>query len=282
VGGKDRDMNHDIIAAGHPALYFDMAVYHEAYPKHWRDKDQDQPNFRSQLWLAGKIASADAELELLESRACKTLPVSVWPELSNYQCNSCHVTLSGLPKPASELNRDIVIRGRAPVRNWNLSGIDVLSSSSIFAKSELSETLDSLRELLHSTNPDAKLVATRTQQLRLRLFKTLAENGKPTLPVWSRQKQVALSIRLLHDSEGSNSWETAAGAYTASWATYPMRSSEELEAAMKNMRSGLLFPKDLMLPNFPRQKSGKTPPTPEEWNASLNQASTALSSDDLR
>ena len=46
VGGKDRDMNHDIIAAGHPALYFDMAVYHEALPKHWRDPDQDQTDFR--------------------------------------------------------------------------------------------------------------------------------------------------------------------------------------------------------------------------------------------
>lgn len=282
VGGKDRDMNHDIIAAGHPALYFDMAVYHEAYPKHWRDKDQKQPNFRSQLWLAGKIASADAELELLESRAHKSLPVSVWPELSNYQCDSCHVTLNGLPKPVSELNRDLVIRGRVPIRNWNLAGMDVLSISSDLTKSDLTDTLDRLRKLLHSPNPEGKLVAAKSQQLRLRLSETLTEHGKPTLPDWSGQSQSALSIDLLRDIERSNSWESAAGAYTAVWATHPMSSSAKLDAAMSTMRNGLLFPKDLMIPSFPRKKNGKTPPTLEEWNASLHQVSEFLENDDLR
>lgn len=282
VGGKDRDMNHDIIAAGHPALYFDMAVYHEAYPKHWRDKDQQQPNFRSQLWLAGKIASADAELELLESRAHKSLPVSVWPELSNYQCNSCHVTLNGLPKPVSDLNRDLVIRGRAPIRNWNLAGMDVVSLSSDLGKSDLNSTFDSLRKLLHSPNPDGKLVAAKSQQLRLRWFETWTEHGKPTLPDWSRQSQSAVGIELLRDTERSHSWESAASAYTAVWATHPMSSSGKLEAAMSTMRNGLLFPKDLMIPSFPRQINGKTPPTLEEWNASLHQVSESLGNHDLR
>ena len=282
VGAKDRDMNHDIIAAGHPALYFDMAVYHETYPKHWRDKDQDQPNFRSQLWLAGKIASADAELELLESRALKSLPVSVWPELSNYQCNSCHVSLNGLPQPASELARDLVIRGRAPIRNWNLAGIDVLSISLDLAKSDLTDIQDDLRKLLHSPNPDGKRVAAKSQQLRLRWSETWTEHGKPKLPDWSRQSQSALSIEMLRDAERSNSWELAAGAYTAIWATHPMSSSGKLEAALSTMRNGLLHPKDLMIPSFPRKKNGTTPPTLEEWNASLHQVSESLENYDRR
>lgn len=282
VGGKDRDMNHDIIAAGHPALYFDMAVYHETYPKHWRDKDQKQPNFRSQLWLAGKIASADAELELLESRALKSLSVSAWPELSNYQCNSCHVALNGLPRPASELNLDLVIRGRVPVRNWNLAGMDALSISSDLVDSDVTDSLNSLRKLLHSPNPDGKLVASKSQQLRLRWSEIWTENGKPTLPDWSRQSQSALSIELLRDTTRSNSWESAAGAYTAIWATHPMSSLGKLEAAMSTMRNGLLFPKDLIIPSFPRQKNGTAPPTLEEWNASLHQVSEALENFDPR
>ena len=282
VGGKDRDMNHDIIAAGHPALHFDMAVYHEAYPKHWRDKDQKQPNFRSQLWLAGKIAAADAELELLESRALKSLPVSVWPELSNYQCNSCHVALNGLPEPASDLNRELVTRGRAPIRNWNFAGIDALSIRSDLATSDLTDTLDDLRELLQAPDPNGKLVAAKSQQLRLRWSEAWTENGKPTLPDWSRQNQSALSIELLRQIERSNSWESAAGAYTAIWAMHPVSSSGKLEAAMSTMRNGLLYPKDLMIPSFPRQKSGKTPPSLEEWNASLHQVSESLENDNLR
>ena len=282
VGGKDRDMNHDIIAAGHPALYFDMAVYHEAYPKHWRDKVQDPTNFRSQLWLAGKLAMADAELELLESRACKTLPISTWPELSNYQCNSCHVSLGGLPKPVNLPDRALVITGRASVRNWNLAGIAVLSTNSVSAETDLSDSYKNLRELLQSPNPDSKLVAAKTHRLRIQLVNAFNENGKPTLPKWSRQDQTALSIQLLEESKRSNSWETAAEAYTAVWATHPMRAAGKLELAMKTMRNGLLFPKDMMMPNFPRLENGRTPPTLEEWNDSLQQAVAALKNDDRR
>ncbi len=282
VGGKDRDMNHDIIAAGHPALYFDMAVYHEAYPKHWRDKDQSQMNFRPQLWLAGKIAMADAELELLESRASKLLPISTWPELSNYQCNSCHVTLGGLPKPVNLPDRDLVIQGRAPVRNWNLAGIAVLSANFESAKNDLPDLFRSLRELLESPNADSKLVAATTHQLRIQLANAFNENGKPTLPNWSSQNQTELSIQLLEESRRSNSWETAAGAYTAVWATHPMRATSKLERPMKTMRNGLLFPKDMMMPNFPRQEHGRTPPSLEEWSDSLQQAVAALKNDDRR
>ncbi len=282
VGGKDRDMNHDIIAAGHPALYFDMAVYHEAYPKHWRDKDESQPNFRSQLWLAGKIAMADAELELLESRACKSLPVSAWPELSNYQCNSCHFTLGGILKPISQLDRDLVTKGRAPVRNWNLSGIAAFSVSSDSVDSDLSGSFSRLRELLQSPNPDSKLVAAKSHQLRLQLVDALNKNGKPTLPAWSIQKQTALSIQLLNDIQQSNSWEAAADAYTSAWAIQPRSSAGKLERAMNTLRDGLLFPKDLMMPNFPRQQNGRTPPTLDEWNEALQQAVAALKNDGLR
>jgi len=281
VGAKDRDMNHDIIAAGHPALYFDMAVYHEAYPKHWRDRDQNRTDFRSQLWLAGKMAAADAELELLESRAGKSLPVSVWPELANYQCNSCHVTLDGLPKRAIDLDRENLRLGRAPVRLWNLAGFEVLATSDS-EEPELMAHWASLRKLLQSPNPDAKLVAAKTIQLRLRWFETLTKNGKPTLPDWSRQNQLELSSALLRDTERSNSWETAAGAYTAVWATHPKSSDGELEAAMNTIRNGILFPKDLLVPSFPRSKKDTIPPTLEEWNASLDRAAAALQDLDRR
>ncbi len=282
VGSKDRDMNHDIIAAGHPALYFDFAVYHEAYPKHWRDKGQNETDFRSQLWLAGKIAMVDSELELLESRACKSLPVSTWPELSNYQCNSCHVTLGGVPKPTQVMDRDMVIMGRAPVRNWNLEGIAALSQNQVQSESKLLASLNDLRALLQSPNPDSKQVAAMTQRLRIQLLKALNQDGKLTLPNWTRQNQTELSIQLLEKTTRSNSWETAAGAYIAAWATHPRIAPGELDAAMKTMRNGLLFPKDLMMPNFPRTPNGATPPTWDEWNVSLQQAVSILKNEDRK
>ena len=65
IGGPDRDMNHDIIAAGHPALYFDYATYLKAYPKHWREETDNKPALALERWLIGQVTKADSELELI-------------------------------------------------------------------------------------------------------------------------------------------------------------------------------------------------------------------------
>ena len=304
VGSRDRDMNHDIIAAGHPALYFDMAVYHEAYPKHWRDPEQNNKTFRAQLWLAGQIAAADSELELIQSRASKSLSVSTWPELSNYQCNRCHTTLNGIPKPAKTSDRELVIDGRAPVRDWNLIGLSTLfgtskqtetqpaasavgwnHSSAIYGtsnetKSDIMVSLKDLRELLQAHKPNAKRVAAGTTKLRVQLQESLLGGGKLILPDWSREQQLELTIRRLEGTKRSDSWEVAAGAYIAAWATHPKIAQSKLNVAMKTMRNGLLFPKDLMMPNFPRTKNGTDSASLNEWNDALEQAVAALNDED--
>ena len=330
VGSRDRDMNHDIIAAGHPALYFDMAVYHEAYPKHWRDLEQNNKTFRAQLWLAGQIAAADSELELIQSRASKSLSVSTWPELSIYQCNSCHTTLNGIPKPAKTSDRELVIDGRAPVRDWNLIGLSTLfgtskrtetrpaasavgwnDASAIYGTSNATETrpaasavgwnhssaiygtsnetesdimvsVKELRELLQAHNPNAKRVAAETTRLRVQLHESLWGGGKLTLPDWSREHQLELTIRRLEGTKRSDSWEVAAGAYIAAWATHPKIAQSKLNVAMKTMRNGLLFPKDLMMPNFPRTKNGSDSPSLKEWNDALEHAVAALNDEDSK
>lgn len=276
VGSKDRDMNHDIIAAGHPALYFDMAVYHEAYPKHWRDAEQENIQFRSQLWLAGQIASAASELELLESRACKSLPVSTWPELSNFQCNSCHLALDGIPKPARSSDRDRIRTGRAPIRNWNLSGLSSLPRSSNGAEDDIMASARELRSLLEEPKPDPIRVAGEARKLSGQLVASLYGDGKLILPTWSRQTQLARTIQLMEETKRSNSWETAAVAYTAAWATHPKMADDSLAEALRTLRNGLLFPSEWMVPNFPRLQNSTPPPNLKEWDDSLQRVTSVL------
>ncbi|MBI2480853.1 MAG: hypothetical protein HYV60_20165, partial [Planctomycetia bacterium] len=38
VGSPGREVNHDLIAAGHPALKFELTAYYAMLPKHWRDE----------------------------------------------------------------------------------------------------------------------------------------------------------------------------------------------------------------------------------------------------
>jgi hypothetical protein len=38
VGGPGRDVNHDLIAAGHPRLFFELSAFHANMPRHWPEK----------------------------------------------------------------------------------------------------------------------------------------------------------------------------------------------------------------------------------------------------
>ncbi len=97
VGGIGKDVNHDLIAAGHPQMKFEMRGYYALMPHHWHeDQDQDQiPEFETRLWVAGQMASARAALALLESRAAEASDnargsSAVWPEFSESDCFACH------------------------------------------------------------------------------------------------------------------------------------------------------------------------------------------------
>ncbi|MEO1994978.1 MAG: hypothetical protein ABGZ17_06850, partial [Planctomycetaceae bacterium] len=130
VGGVGRDMNHDMIAAGHPRLDFEFATFHARMPSHW-DVRQDQratthlaadveqidldAQFEARAWMLGQIASADAALELLAERAGNEH--SVWPEFSEYGCFACHHDLKYKGWRTTERKSD----GRYPWGTWYFS-----------------------------------------------------------------------------------------------------------------------------------------------------------------
>jgi hypothetical protein len=91
-----RDVNHDMIAAGHPRLNFEFATYLRKLPPHWKEKNRiaNTPRpagFEAQVWLVGQAASAEASLKLLASRATSVGPASrAGPELAEFNCYACH------------------------------------------------------------------------------------------------------------------------------------------------------------------------------------------------
>lgn len=94
-----RDMNHDMIAAGHPRLNFDFAEYLRRLPRHWQEKDRTTNTPRTlnpaKVWYVGRYAHAEAACRLLADRALRsaTDPHTPWPEFSEYNCASCHHNL---------------------------------------------------------------------------------------------------------------------------------------------------------------------------------------------
>lgn len=99
--GKTYDMNHDLVAAGHPRLAFEFASYLANLPKHWnealdheRQHIAGQPaRFHSDAWAVGQEQTARQLVRQIEHRltaANRDSNTTPWPDFSNYDCFDCH------------------------------------------------------------------------------------------------------------------------------------------------------------------------------------------------
>src|SRR5262249_22982480 len=88
----DRDVTHDMIAAGHPRLMFEFSSYLAHMPRHWtEDSNIRFTGSADRAWLSGQLASLRSAIELTVSRAAGSQ--KTWPELSDFDCFSCHHSL---------------------------------------------------------------------------------------------------------------------------------------------------------------------------------------------
>src|SRR5438270_7920325 len=84
-----RDVNHELIAAGHPRLSFEFSSYLADMPPHWNEPaDRERP---ARAWVVGQAVQAEAELRLLQPPADGP---ETWPEFARYDCAACHHDLS--------------------------------------------------------------------------------------------------------------------------------------------------------------------------------------------
>jgi hypothetical protein len=110
IGGADKSVDHEMIAAGHPDLVFDLEAFSAAMPRHWRTEDPWQ-NVRA--WSVGQIVQLREGLERLSHRS----KAGVWPEYSELDCFSCHHSLT---RPQDSWRQELGYRDRRPGNPpWN-------------------------------------------------------------------------------------------------------------------------------------------------------------------
>lgn len=282
VGSADRDMNHDIIAAGHPALYFDMAVYHERLPKHWRDEGEDRPQ-RLDLWFTGQIAKARAELELIQARATHALPISQWPELAQYQCTSCHNRLDGvaplLGQSAALASKPALVHTAAAPRRWNLEGLEVLAQSS-----EGRLETDALLPLLRERSSPRPSITSAAQRLLTATASHLGPPPETSSLSWNRERHSQWVASRLRQIQSDPEWEAASLTYIAVWAGLTDSREPKLVKPMETMRQGLVFTQNASLPvlpleNVPSDNPGNRIPTSDEWSKAVASIESLLERD---
>lgn len=140
IGSPQHDLDHDLMAVGHPPLQFELTAYHAAIRNpHWDDagRRREQPTYEAQLWTAGRLAAAEASLHLLAHRAQKAtllkdkslnntrenILATAWPPWAEHNCLACHQSLRpvwgfatvGSPRP----RQPGTLRQGVPLQSWN-------------------------------------------------------------------------------------------------------------------------------------------------------------------
>jgi hypothetical protein len=171
-----RDVNHDLIAAGHPQLHFEFTSFLANLPPHWKvaAKDETEP---ARSWALGQLATSDAALALLAHRAQDK--DSPWPEFTEYDCFACHHDLQG-KSWRQERGYGKRTPGLLPWGSWYMTMPRLLDGATPGA-GNLSKPLQDLENEMRRPLPDRKAVPGKVQSVRDQLEKLrapiLAWNG---------------------------------------------------------------------------------------------------------
>jgi hypothetical protein len=210
VGNADvplMQVNHDLIAAGHPRLNFEFSSALAKYPAHWRvDGEQARhPDLGWRAWQVGQVAVAEAVTRLTGSRAAKAAHGGPWPEFAEQDCFSCHKDLSVDSNRAPF--RTPLTAGKAPWQTW-------YAGTMAWADPETEAALAPLRKHMSQSAPDAVkagALAKVAAEFMARRSLDLAQRE----PV-SIEGQGALLARLAGDTAreaGKLAWEQQAQRY---------------------------------------------------------------------
>jgi hypothetical protein len=254
VGTATADVNHDLIAAGHPRLTFELTVYQAHMPRHWSEKEEKarHADFEARAWVIGQAACAQASLELLAARAQPaTRP---WPEFAESDCFACH---HDLRQPSRRIQRGYggSAPGLVPWSEWPYALLP--SALQLQPGKDVARILtgvDDLRRLMRHPLPDAPLVAKKARDTADLLKQWLDEADKGLYSDAARLGKVRTALQEAAKSSPAG-WDTAMQRYLALAALYQAErdlraapADAALEAYLRELARSLRFPQGFASP----------------------------------
>ncbi len=227
VGKQGMEVDHDLIAAGHPRLFFEYSAYHDLLPRHWQEPKADT-SFHARAWAIGRVTAAKVAVELLHDRAAQP---DRWPELAEYNCYSCHQQLSD--KTTKPVGRD---PGSMAAGSWHFALLD--SIAGLGAEFAPAQPVDSapLLKTLHAPQAKPEDIAAAAKPLvaALAAWQTQLSRVRD-IDLATMKKQLA--------AQSPRDWEQATQHYLAINALHRSQPpSDQRQRAMKRLRDILKFP----------------------------------------
>jgi hypothetical protein len=242
LGNEEKSVDHEMIAAGHPDLYFELDSFSAVMPRHWKEPGGEAG---ADAWFDLHELSTGQAVQLQQSllRLASRAKGKVWPEYSELQCYSCHHSLT---TPENSWRQARGYPGRRPGDPpWNPSRYTIFHELVAQADSDQAGKLDAelgrLAHLMSQLNPDRDAVATAAANTAQMVSDLSARvEGTPN--------DAASALRLLQKISGDADNVSAQGEHAAAQAAMAVQSlyvacdryqkmpnSEQLRAAISGL-----------------------------------------------
>ena len=174
LGAPGLNVDHELIAAGHPDLTFELDSFDAVEPPHWVEKGPDGKGAADKLfgvraWAVGQSVQLEQSM-LRVARHAKSGP---WPEFSEMDCMTCHHSLTG---PQSWRQQTLFTGHRAGDPPYNLSRYVLFKHFAAEVDPSLNDQLNAeamkVAALITSMSPDriaVEAAANRTAELARRM-----------------------------------------------------------------------------------------------------------------
>lgn len=157
LGTAEKFVDHEMIAAGHPDLVFELDSYSSVMPPHWKKPEDSAHGAR--VWSVGQAVKLREGLERLARRA----QGPTWPEYAEMECFACHHDLTKAENSWRQARGYANRRpGNAP---WNAAHYSVLRVALKEMDASLAETLE--KDLANVFALASKLNADRNEIARV-------------------------------------------------------------------------------------------------------------------
>ncbi|HEX4916138.1 MAG TPA: multiheme c-type cytochrome [Vicinamibacterales bacterium] len=172
LGTADKFVDHEMIAAGHPDLVFDLEAFSAAMPRHWKASTESDPFAPVRAFTVGQLVHLRSSLERLALR----INGASWPEYAEMDCFACHHSLG---RPEDSWRQSFGYDDRRPgnpavnVARW-VTARHVVAAYDATAAGSLDEVMRALARDASRLRPNVAEVVTLTTRARTILDAAIA------------------------------------------------------------------------------------------------------------
>lgn len=215
LGTKNKYVDHEMLAAGHPDLYFELDSFQATMPRHWKQPlDQDAwSDVRD--WGTGQAVQLSAEMKYLQDLTQR----EQWPEYTQLDCFACHHNLVKTEN-SWRLQRGYARRvpGSPP---WNPSRYIVFREMAGTVDPALASRLDAS---LAKVEAEMSRVAPDRTKVAASASETAGVLGDLAQRIATMPYDQALTMKFMRDISGDADGISMAGERSAEQATMALNS----------------------------------------------------------